>query len=271
MRELNSYRLFHFGLLLVIYLSLPAIAWSGIVVVNGLSHMHSMKPGETQKGQIEVQNAKTNSNVRAYQRDYVFYSTGEAFYEEAGSRHRSNAKWIEVNPAFITLESEQLGIINYQVTVPKDESLFGTYWSVIMIEEVAPLDANKLEKGVTINTLIRYAVQIAVTIGDHGTKELVFTKVEVVPNQGKKVMYVEMENKGDFFLRPNLVIELFDANGNAAGTFSTPKKRTYPGTSVRFEVEVEGVKPGSYQAMILADCSEDDVFGINLTVAVKDD
>jgi hypothetical protein len=140
-----------------------------------------------------------------------------------------------------------------------------------MVEEVEPISDSSLKRGITINTVIRYAVQISVTIGNKGTKDLKFTDMLVKKEGGKRILQLNVENNGEVFLRPHLSMEMYDQTGNKAGTFTTNKRRTYPGTSVRFEIDISSLKPGSYEALILADCSEEDVFGINLTVEITDD
>jgi hypothetical protein len=256
-------------LLFLIYIGLPANA--GIQILNGLSHEFSLGSGETKSGQIEVQNTRSIRNVKAYLRDYKFRYTGEAFYEEPGTYERSNASWITVTPNFFPLDSSQTSFINFQINVPNNGSLHGTYWSVIMVEEVEPISDSSLKRGITINTVIRYAVQISVTIGNKGTKDLKFTDMLVKKEGGKRILQLNVENNGEVFLRPHLSMEMYDQTGNKAGTFTTNKRRTYPGTSVRFEIDISSLKPGSYEALILADCSEEDVFGINLTVEITDD
>lgn len=259
--------------ILILLCFLPVVSWAGIVVANGLSHAHQINVGEVQKGRIEIQNANGTRDVRIYQRDYRFLNTGEAFYDEPGTLERSNASWIDINPTYITIEPGQTTFVNYELRVPQNDKLSGTYWSVIMVEEVAPLNTNVIEKGVTINTLIRYAVQISATIGSTGKKELNFTNIELkkAGEDGAKMFVLDVENNGDCLLRPGLSVELFDEAGTSIGVFSAPKKTTYPGTSVRFEIDLSAVNPGTYQAMVLADCSEEDVFGINVAVEIKND
>ncbi len=253
-----------------LFLSNPVKA--SIVVVNGLSHLYEVVPGETYRGVIEIQNTKdTDQAVKLYQRDYHFVYTGESYYEEPGTIERSNAKWIDVSPSYLVLKPKEKKLIAYEIKVPSMIPLTGTFWSVIMVETEAPIDTDKLQSGLTIQTQLRYAIQIATTLGKTGERNLTFNNANVVKEDGQRMLAVDIENKGDFLFKPDVNVELYDQEGNPVGVLKTTRKKLYPKTSARFLFEMKDIPAGTYQALILADCGESDVFGINLTVEVTDD
>ena len=71
--------------------------------------------------------------------------------------------------------------------------------------------------------------------------------------------------------KPDVTIELFDLNGLTMGVFSGLKKKIYPTTSTRYKIGLEGISAGKYTALLLADCGEEDVFGMNLDLAIKNE
>lgn len=264
-RNANLKRQLLFG---VISVFIPIISFANIIVLNGLTHENQAQPGESYRGTIQIQNAsEKNRGVRIYQRDYWFSFTGESKHDPAGTSERSNAKWISFNPELVDLGPNETATINFEVVVP-DESLFGTYWSVIMVEGVVPPDTTGYSSGVTINTAIRYAVQIVTNIGKTGISDIRFLGLELGKQEETTLVHVALENTGERMLRPELVLELFDETGNSVGVIRADRRKTFPGTSVLVTLRLEGIKPGSYTGVMVADCENDLVFGTNVSLEI---
>lgn len=138
-----------------------------------------------------------------------------------------------------------------------------------MVEGVTPPDTARPDQGVKINTAVRYAVQIITNIGTTGTSDLQFLGLELAQQNNNNVLYVALENTGERILKPGLTLELFDAAGNTAGTIRSGKRKTFPGTSVLSKLVLEGIKPGNYNGVLVADCGEDRLFGTNLTLEIE--
>lgn len=247
---------------------LPFISAGNIIVLNGLTHENQVQPGETYRGSIQIQNAseKTKS-VRMYQRDYWFSYTGESKHDPAETMERSNAGWVTFNPEMLDLAGNEKATIDFEVIVPS-ESLSGTYWSVIMVEGIVPPDTTSYNSGVTINTAIRYAVQIITTIGETGTSDIQFLGLELGQEEETTLLHVALENTGERMLRPELALELFDEAGNSAGVIKAERRKTFPGTSVMITLRLEGIKPGNYTGVLVADCDADHIFGTNVSFEI---
>lgn len=255
--------------LLLPALIFPWFAFSSIVILNGLTHENQVLPGESYRGTIQIQNASEKSrSVRVYQRDYWFSYTGESKHDPAGTMERSNASWISFSPELLDLGPNETTAINFEVTVP-DLSLSGTYWSVIMVEGIVPPDTTSSSGGVTINTAIRYAVQIVSNIGETGTGDIRFLGMETGKQEEVNLLHVALENTGERMLRPELALELFDEEGNSAGIVKAERRKTYPGTSVLITLKLEGIKPGNYNGVLVADCDDDHIFGTNVSFAIE--
>lgn len=256
-------------LLFVLIISLFLSANAGVVVLNGLTHEYQVQPGESYRGTIQIQNAENAAkSVKVYQTDYWFSYTGESRHDSAGVVARSNANWITYNPELVTLAANQTTAIDFEIKVPADDTLRGTYWSVIMVEGIVPPDTTSHTSGVTINTSIRYAIQIVTTIGESGTSDMQFLGLQMAKENDQNILNVMLENTGERLLRPELSIELFDESGSSVGVIKAERKKTYPGTSVRIELPLEGVKPGKYSGVLVADCDEDHIFGTNVSLEV---
>ena len=257
------------GFVLTSFITTPLIG--GVAVLNGLSHIYQSNSGELVKGWIEIQNSEaTDQAVKIYQRDYLFNHTGETLYNDPNSHARSNASWIDLSTQYLILKPKEKTIIPFEIQIPWRDSLIGTYWSVIMVEGIDVVDSSKISKGIHVRTALRYAIQIINTIRS-GKPQLDFVDVALAKESGERFLKVDISNSGQRYLRPELILELFDATGNSIGVFKSKKRKTFPGTSVRMHIPLNEVKSGAYKAVLLADCGEEDVFGLNLTLEMTDE
>lgn len=244
---------------------------ASVVVLNGLSHIHQVQQGQKISGQIVLRNTTDGpQDVKLYIQDYTFNADGESFFPEPGSHERSNANWLDVNTTFTSLEANEEKTIDYEVTIPEGNEMEGTYWSVVLVEAVEPADPNLLNRGLQVNTIMRYAVQIITNIGDTGSKLLQFANYQVEKNDGQTNLVIYVENAGQRLLIPELKVELYNDNGEKIGVFDGGKKKLYPETAQRFLVPLTAVPKGTYQALVIADSPDADLFGANLTVSLDE-
>lgn len=266
MKKINYLILFVF----TVFILLAGTSNASIVVLNGLSHENQVQAGETYRGTIEIQNTGSNGKqVQIYIRDYWFSYSGENRHDPGGTLKRSNARWITFDPELLTLDSSQVATINYEVKIPQNDTLRGTYWSVLMVEGVTSPDVDNINQGVQINTAIRYAVQIVSNVGTNAKSDLQFLGLELAKHEDQNVLNVAVENVGECILRPEMSLELFDDLGNSAGIIKADRRKTFPGTSVLSTLVLEGIKPGNYSGVLIADCGEDRLFGSNLSIEIE--
>ena len=248
------------------------VGFSGVIVSNGLTHIHDLTPGTKTKGRIDLQNSNdTKQVVKIYQRDYFFQYNGETQYSTPGDLPRSNAKWINFGAKTFILRPHEKKVVYYDIQVPETDSLNGSYWSVVMIEGTSPIKEDVSQEGFKINTLVRYAIQIVTNINKDIKSQLEFLNVVAKNDNNAHVFEVDMKNTGNYMLRPEISLEIFDTSGKSKGKFISDKKKLYPGTSARFYIEVPDLKSGNYNAVLLADCQDGNVFGANITVELKND
>jgi hypothetical protein len=269
MNRASKFKLF---LGVVILAMLPTLNSLGnILVLNGLTHEFKVLQGEVKTGFIELKNlSDVAQSVQLYKRDYWYSYNGENRNDEPGTLARSNAKWIEINPTFITLQPDESTTVEYSITVPSVDSLKGSYWSVIMVEGLTPPDTSKA-KGIKINTVIRYAIQIVTSIGDSGTRNLSFLNFNLDKQKEKTELSVDIENTGEWMLRPELSLEVYNTDGESAGVIKAEKRKLYPGTSARIILDLTKLKAGKYSGVLIADCGDDYVFGSNLSLEIKNE
>lgn len=257
--------------LTTIFFTILAISYSqaSVEVIGSLRHVFNCNPGEVVKGQIKIQNGDAkDQEVRIYQTDYLFNNKDQTFYDEPGANKRTNAGWIEYAPKTVVLKSKESSMVDFEIKVPASDTLKGTYWSVIMVEGVEPIDPNT-SGDLSIRTATRYAVQVINEINEKGVGKLKFSEptLQKVEETKKLYLMVDLQNEGDHYISPELTMELFDDSGVLVKKITASRKGMYPGTSTRFKLDLEGVPAGkTYSAMIVAAGADDDVFGLEYTL-----
>ncbi len=253
-----------------------SMAWpASISVVGGLTREMRLRPGGKSEGKILVRNNTDHpQQVRAYQHDYLFYADGSNIYGDPGSVMRSNAPWISFAPALLTIPARETASVHYSVEVPTDESLAGTYWSILMVEPVAggvlePPDPEEDRVKVGVRTVLRYAIQFVTEIGRTGVADMKFVDTQLVLHEGRQTLQLDAENTGERWLRPQVWAEVFDGEGVALGRFDGQRLRIYPGCSVRFRIDLSWLPAGEYFAMVVADNGDEHVYGARYDLSIK--
>lgn len=243
----------------------PALA-AQISVVSSTLDEQRLAPGERHSGTIRLHNGSDRpqqATIRAA--DYRFLADGRTFFEEPGTGARSNASWIRFGPAQLTLAPGEEAVVPYTVQVPSGPNVRGSFWSVLLVETVAP-EASPARRGVGIRPSIRYAVQIATHVGE-GDRRIALEGARVARN-GPPALEVDILNTGEHADRLELRLDLFHADGSPAGSLSSTRGLLYPGSSLHQRFELPALPAGSYRALLVVDTGSDDVFGAEYTLAL---
>jgi len=257
-------------------LLVPLAGHASIVLTGSLTKEYEVSPGKSYEGSIDVKNPDdTPQEIKAYQTDYFFYADGKTLYGDPGGLPRSNALWMTLSPRQVTIPAGETVSIRFTIQVPRDDTIKGTYWSVIMVEPVpegSPESSRLGQKdiGMGVQQVLRYAVQVVTHIGASGNRQLKFSQMRLSADSGRKVLAVDVENTGERWLRGALWVDLYDSKGAYVGKFDGGKQRMYPGTSARFTVELIGIQDASYKALIVVDCGDNDVFGANVNLEIRE-
>lgn len=245
----------------------PSLLHARVSVLNGLTHEQIAAPGDSYEGDVVLANpAATPAQVRLYQTDYRFDAAGTAAYDEIGSLERSNGRWVTLgSPGVVTLEPQQRLTLPFTVDVPATPGLNGTYWSLLMVEEVPPaaLAADVQSRPhLGVRNVYRYAIQIITHIGESGEEDFRVSamKLEAQDPDHLGKLEVDLENVGDTMLRAELRFELFDQDGRAAGVFLSSRKRLFPMTSGRFTADLTTVPSGVYKLLMLVRLTSGSVY-----------
>lgn len=249
---------------------------ASVSVLGELTRKYVVKPGGTYEGTISLRNRGDKpQEVKIEKRDYLFYKDGSNKFDEPPSHPRSNAPWITFSPSKATIPPGETINVNFKIHIPNDQKLSGSYWSVLMVEPIETITPETILKTedkkltMSLKVVIKHAIQIITDIGDTGTTKIKFLDKKVTEKDGKKVLEVDIENIGERWLSPQLWVEIFDQEGKSLGKFQGNKFRIFPGCSVRFAVDIGSLQKGKYKALIVADSSEEKVFGTRMNLIIE--
>ncbi len=243
-------------------------ASAAVAIASNMTQVKQAKPGEIYKASITVKNNGTEPEaIRVYQTDYMSYSNGTTNYgEPAGKMPRSNASWITFSPKTVSVGPDAKININYEVKVPDDKNLTGSYWSVVMVQQIPkPLkDTETKKQTVGLQLQLQYAVQIITDIDDTGLTKINFLNPRVAQKKDGKGFnfFIEIENTGERQLVPEISAEFFDTKqGKSAGKFTSSKNRIFPNGSTKYIFDLGDIPAGKYKVQVIADCGDENLFG----------
>ena len=249
--------------------ALPALA--AITPEGETTHVHSARPGDIYRGSIAIRNAGAAvAQVKLYQPDYAFFADGNNNFDLPGSHSRSNGPWLQLNREQIAIAPHSAVTVDYEVRVPADASLMGTYWSVVMVQELPAVEASGVaHAGMKLSQTLRHAIQIVTEMGDSGRSEVAFRNGRLVREGAKREFDIDLQNTGDRWLRTDVWLELHDSAGHIVGRFPAPRRRTFPGTSVRNRIELSAAPAGKYVGLLVADGGRNDLFGMQIELDLR--
>lgn len=242
-------------------------SFASIEVIGSLRHINKVAKGSVYTGEIKIQNSgEADQEVKVYQTDLLYNYEDFTYYNEPVSHLRSNANWIQFSPKTTIVKANSTTYIQYEVTIPDSDTVFGTFWSVLMVEGVNPIDPAQ-EGTFNINTVTRYAIQIVTEIEDGGIGKLEFMDPTLIKEGDHLFLAVDIVNKGDHYIVPEVSIELFDEAGESVNVLIAPKKGLFPTTSARYRFDLQGIESEkTYQTIIVAAGEGEDVFGLEYTL-----
>ncbi|BAS26427.1 hypothetical protein [Limnochorda pilosa] len=270
------------GILLLVLLGCTFRSAAAQVSLSGsLAHHFDVAPGESYEGVLGLKNRGSEpAVVRIYQTDYRFDAEGRTYYDEPGTLPRSNARWITVSRSLVTVPAGEESTVLYRISVPTDDRLTGTYWSMIMVEPLLPGDpeapappgrAPAEEVALGIRQRFRYGVQVVTEAGGGAKVRLDFADPTLVYREDDRgyTFQVDLANPGERLLIPQVWMELYDARGDRIERLEVEPRRIYPDTSVRVRIDLGPLAHGSYQALVVADNKDASVFAARYTLELR--
>lgn len=252
---------------------MPLGADAQVMVVSNAVQEREALPGETYGGTIRLSNTSAEmQEVRVYQTGYLFHADGRSLHVAPDSQPRSNAGWMRVTPTSLVIAAGEVVDVSYTVSVPDAGVRAGTYWSMIMVEPL-PRDVRDGSASgapaVGVRTVLRFGIQVATHVSGDVPHRLRIDNASVVTGRAaERELTFELINTGDAAYRPNVSVEIFDAQGASMETLEEQRGLIYPGTSTLQRFALTDLPAGQYEALVVVDTGAPEVFGAQIRLNV---
>jgi hypothetical protein len=133
--------------------------------------------------------------------------------------------------------------------------------------ESKDFDPEKTSMGVM--TVLRFAIRMITHMGGTGSVQPQIIASRLVAEQDRRLLYVDIANTGTRLLRILLWSELYTEEGDFVGKYDGERLALFPGSSLRFKVDLTDVPKSKYKALVVIDCGNNDVFGANYTLILE--
>ena len=256
---------------LLFLLTFATLTGAEVTVPGSLTHENTLTPGQVIEGSIPIQNnGDEAATVKVSLTDYLYNASGETLFPDPGTNDRSNADWIEFSQKQLTVAPHTTYHMPYKLTVPKKESLEGSYWSILLVEPISdPSAAIDEKQALGVQTIIRYGIQVISHIQNTGAYDLKISEKKIAQEEQKRIFSLSVENLGSLMQSPLLSLELIDSSGKSAGKFTTSKQRLLPSCSTTYQLDLSSVPPGDYKAMAFLDHGDDALFGAKYDMKIE--
>lgn len=261
-------------LMLFIALSNTIYVKANIVVTNGLTHQFKMEKGQVYKGKIELQNIGIDDkNVKLYLQDASNGANGNVNYTEPGTNPSSNANWIKISTNQLELKSGEKTEVMYEIKVPENITNPGSYSSILMIEPIEHFSPNKAEnKGIQINSIIRYAIQLISDYDTQGLKpNLNFESINIENENTERTLNIMLANKGKIYTKAKIFLEIYEFENSTRieGEFESQLINLLPNITKMFTINISNLKKGKYKAIAFANDENDNIFALEFDFDVE--
>jgi hypothetical protein len=252
--------------------AIPLAARAQISVLSSLVEEKEAAKGETYTGRIVISNPTTSpQSIRIFQTDYRFKADGTTNYDDAGTTSRSNAKWVAPQTQRVVVPPRSEATVPYTVVVPQNDSLRGTYWSVIKVQaaESAPpaVSGRGSQAQVGVGQVIEYGIQVATHIGTTGTRTIKIEKPTAGHDStGSATLDLDVISTGERGVRPKFSAEVYDATGAVKAKAAQTRGLVYPGSSFRQHFDFGKLPAGTYKVVVFADTGAEQVFASQFTI-----
>lgn len=246
-------------------------SFSGIVILNGLTHVHAGDVGSIMSGKVKIKNdSSKETKIIIYKQDLLVNCDKSTSFEynSINSSTRSMGNWLKLNVDEKILAPREEYDLIYTISVPKNIDQKGSYWTVLMVECAEPI-GEQSNQVFQVGSKIRYAVQLITEVGSYESPKLQFENVAYTKGENTiNYIQVKLKNIGAYSAQAHVILEVYDVNGTKLKVFQGIVKRIYPNACNIFDLEINGLPKGAYDGVIIADNGKD-LFGSNVSMKIE--
>ncbi|KYG74927.1 hypothetical protein EV198_0562 [Roseivirga ehrenbergii] len=256
-------------LTLVLIASLASSAFASVTIINGLTHMYNGNSGDVIVGEIVLINGSDiEQRVKFSINEAIFSCGANRVFTEMNPHLQSSSGWIDSGVTERLLLPRERYVHKFKITIPKDQGLKGSFWSVMMVYVERPIKEEMLNNSIGLNTKIRYAVGLLTNVNGFDEPNLDFEQVQLDEKTGKRALGIKMKNDGAFIEGVKLSLEVYDSKGNKVKVLETDRNLVFPGVCKDYIIDISDLPEGEYQCLLLAEARKEYV-GTNISLTQK--
>lgn len=179
---------------LLTYISLCSLL-AAAITVSPMTINQTFEKGKSYQLPLLIKNTSDSpKGFRLYSGDRTFDKFGSSHAAKPGTNPRSSLDWLEFPQGIINLEAKDRKQLFFTVKVP--DSVHGTYWANLYVEETKPSQQIKADKpGVTVNVLWRSQVSLNFTVHSESEVSAGISRMEIKQDSsGKRCLEIEIMN-----------------------------------------------------------------------------
>lgn len=226
----------------------------------------SIKPGETQNGAIDINNAQDKDVfVKVGLKDWII-DNGERKFAESGKNPRSLTNWLIIDPEGFALGAKKTQKVRYSVKVPADAK--GGYWGLIMFR------SQPLGPSTGVMVAMEVVAFISVEVEQTAKKAISINEILASNNKEKGLsLKAKLKNIGNtpiFQPAPLGSFKIKDASGKALAEGELTGGMVLPGEVAEYyNKEPVKVPEGDYDAIIAFDYGSPKLIGKKVPLTSK--
>jgi hypothetical protein len=199
-----------------------------------------------------------------------------------GMEPRSLLPYVTYVHDMVTVPPGKTAAIPFDVDIPEDPSLNGSYWFVMMTEQVTedevifPEEEEEPEAPVIgVQHKLRFALVFMVTIKDseHVLKAK-FSGIKIVKESGIPRVTATLSNQGNVYIKPEPWLEIRDSTGALTHTEDGNRRTVLPESGLDFNFFLKDTlfNPGEYLLLVIADYGKPNLIAAQgrLTITEED-
>ena len=243
---------------------------AGVVVLNGLTHTSSGNSGDIIEGEIVLLNTTDQEQRLIFKLSDALYSCGSTrIFSDSLTHTQSSKSWFLGSLMDKVLIPKEKYVYKYALKIPKDYTVSGTFWSVLMIEVQKPIKKERLTQQIDLDTKVRYAIGLITHVNQKSEVNLDFKNVQLQENEDhKNSLQVNLFNSSDYVEGVRLNLEVYNENGDQILKTKTKRLMVFPNMCIDYNLDISHLKTGSYQCLLTADARKEYV-GTNISLNIK--
>lgn len=234
---------------------------------------YSANPGESITKTIAVRNhSNKKTTITLRHRDYLIYRDGKMEVLPAESTKNTIARWITINPSYVSLEPNEEMLVQVTMQTPQDD--YTSKWGIISLESAAEQTAFSADKSVKAGIAVLGRIDVYLSYNPLGVTDKVgINNIQEITTSDDKerIFQVNLENTGDKITNCKVYLIASNLATGEETRFPTTELSAYPQSSRTIQLNLPNeLKPGQYSlAAILDHTGSSTLKGTQMLIVVE--